>query len=38
MKGIVLTKKQARIFLLLKHGLIGDYRFAGKQGLLDFIA
>lgn len=34
---ITLTKEQARRFLLLKQGLLGDYRFAGKQGVVDFI-
>lgn len=32
-----LTQVQARRFLLLKHGLLGEHRFAGKQGALDFI-
>jgi uncharacterized protein YcaQ len=31
------TREQAKTFLLLKNGLISDYRFAGKQGALDFI-
>lgn len=34
---ITLTNRQARQFMLLKHGLLGEYRFAGKQGILDFI-
>ncbi|GLC86903.1 winged helix-turn-helix domain-containing protein [Lysinibacillus piscis] len=34
---IQLTNHQARQFLLLKHGLLGDYQFIGKQGVLDFI-
>ncbi len=34
---IQLTNRQARQFLLLKHGLLGEYRFAGKQGVLDFV-
>jgi uncharacterized protein len=33
---IQLTNRQARQFLLLKHGLLGDYKFSGKQGVLDF--
>ncbi len=33
---IQLTNRQARQFLLLKHGLLGEYRFTGKQGVLDF--
>jgi uncharacterized protein YcaQ len=32
-----LTIKQARRFVLLKHGLLGEHRFFGKQGVLDFI-
>ena len=32
-----ITNQQARRFLLLKHGLIGPYRFYGKQGILDFV-
>jgi len=34
---ISLTNRQARLFILLKQGLIGDYKFKGKQGVLDFI-
>ncbi|MBB3126146.1 hypothetical protein FHS19_000800 [Paenibacillus rhizosphaerae] len=34
---IELTNRQARQFLLLKHGLLGEYRFTGKQGVLDFV-
>ena len=30
-------EKQARQFLLLKHGLLGDYKFVGKEGILSFI-
>lgn len=37
MDRIYLTKKQARQFLLLKHGLMGDYKFAGKEGILSFV-
>lgn len=33
---IQLTNQQARQFLLLKHGLLGKYKFSGKQGILDF--
>ncbi len=33
----VLTNQQARRFILLKQGLIGDYRFTGKSGILDFV-
>ncbi|MCL2821291.1 MAG: winged helix DNA-binding domain-containing protein [Oscillospiraceae bacterium] len=32
-----ISKKQARRFMLLKHGLIGDYRFDGKPGALEFV-
>lgn len=32
-----LTNRQARQFMLLKHGLLGEYKFAGKQGVLDFV-
>ncbi|USB33203.1 crosslink repair DNA glycosylase YcaQ family protein [Paenibacillus sp. YPG26] len=34
---IHLTNRQARQFLLLKHGLVGEYKFSGKQGVLDFV-
>jgi uncharacterized protein YcaQ len=34
---IQLTNRQARQFLLLKHGLLGEYQYIGKQGVLDFI-
>lgn len=37
MADIIITKKQACLFLLLKHGLIDTYKFKGKQGVLDFI-
>ncbi|WP_042473047.1 winged helix-turn-helix domain-containing protein [Bacillus ndiopicus] len=33
---IQLTNRQARQFLLLKHGLLGEHKFIGKQGVLDF--
>ena len=33
----ILTRRQARRFLLLHHGLIGAYRFRGKQGAYDFV-
>ena len=32
-----ITKEQARRFILLKQGLIGSYRYIGKQGAYDFI-
>lgn len=34
---IMLTNRQARQFMLLKHGLLGEYKFIGKQGILDFV-
>ena len=34
---IHLTKRQARQFLLLKHGLMDEFRFVGKQGIIDFV-
>lgn len=32
-----LTVEQARQFILLKQGLLGNYRFIGKQGALDYV-
>ena len=32
-----LTLAQARRFILLHHGLLGEYRFAGKEGALAFV-
>lgn len=37
LENVYLTNSQARSFMLLKHGLIGIYKFAGKQGVLDFV-
>jgi len=37
MNMIQLTNRQARQFVLLKHGLLGDYIFSEKQGILDFV-
>ncbi len=37
MSEIILTKKQARQFILRKHGLIGDYKFIGKEGILQYV-
>ena len=34
---ITITKQQARQFILAKQGLIGDYRFVGKDGALDYV-
>ena len=31
------TNQQARQFLLLKHGLLDEYRFSGKEGVLSFV-
>ncbi len=32
-----LTNEQTRNFILLKHGLIGDYKFHGKEGVCNFV-
>ncbi|MBF4691814.1 winged helix-turn-helix domain-containing protein [Fusibacter ferrireducens] len=32
-----LTVQQARYFMLRKHGLINDFKFTGKEGILSFI-
>ena len=37
MAEIHLTQSEARRFILLKQGLLGDYKFAGKAGVLEFI-
>lgn len=37
MSTIYLTNKEARQFILIKQGLLGDYKFKGKQGILDFV-
>jgi uncharacterized protein YcaQ len=34
---ITLTKKQARQFLLIKQGLLGEYKFVGKDGVMDYV-
>ena len=34
---ITITKRQARQFILAKQGLIGSYRFVGKQGAYDYV-
>ena len=34
---IILTNQQARRFILLKQGLLGEHKFIDKQGALDFI-
>ncbi len=33
----VLTKTQARMFLLAKQGLLGEYRFSGKEGAYAYV-
>jgi uncharacterized protein YcaQ len=37
MTSYILTKEQARRFILIKHGLLGDYKFIGKDGVLSFV-
>ena len=37
MSELYLTKKEARKFILYKQGLLWDYRFTGKSGILDFV-
>ena len=37
MSKFTLTNEQARRFMLLKHGLMGEYKFTGKQGILDYV-
>lgn len=37
MDSVTLTKQQARRFILVRQGLVGDYRFTGKEGILSFI-
>lgn len=37
MEQYILTNSQARRFILLKQGLIGAYKFIGKDGVCDFI-
>lgn len=34
---MILTKAQARIFILAKQGLLGAYRFSGKEGALAYV-
>lgn len=33
---IQLTRRQARRFLLLKHGLLGEHQYVGKSGVMEF--
>ena len=35
MKELNLTLDEAKRFILYKQGLLGDYRFSGKSGILD---
>ncbi|MGB4659422.1 MAG: crosslink repair DNA glycosylase YcaQ family protein [Mobilitalea sp.] len=35
--SILLTNKQARQFILFKQGLLGDYKFIGEEGVLEFV-
>ncbi len=37
MEKIIIDKKTARRFLLMKHGLFGDYRFEKKEGAYQYI-
>ncbi|MGE5630536.1 MAG: winged helix-turn-helix domain-containing protein [Caulobacteraceae bacterium] len=37
MPDYVLSNKQARQFILMKQGLIGDYRFTAEQGVCNFV-
>ena len=37
MPDIHLSKQQARRFILLKQGLLGDHRFIGKEGILNYL-
>ncbi len=37
MKNLKITKAQARKYMLLKHGLYGDYKFKGEEGVLQYI-
>ncbi len=37
MEAVIITKEQARKFLLRKQGLLGEYRFRGKEGILEYI-
>ena len=37
MTEIHITKYEARKFILYKQGLLGDYQFEGKSGILDFV-
>ena len=37
MKQVKLTNKQARQFILLKQGLMGNYKFSGEDGISDYV-
>lgn len=32
-----ITKQQARQFILIKQGLLGSYRFVGKEGAFEYV-
>ncbi len=34
---VLLTKAQARRFILAKQGLLGSYRFSGREGALAYV-
>jgi uncharacterized protein len=38
MEAIIISKQQARQFILTYHGLMGKQMFVGKQGILDYIS
>jgi uncharacterized protein YcaQ len=37
MTRLQISKSQARQFILIKQGLLGDYKFQGKEGVLEFV-
>ena len=37
MKELNLTLDEAKRFILYKQGLLGEHRFSGKEGVLDFV-
>ena len=37
MEAVKLSMRQARRFLLRRHGLLGGYRYRGREGALDFV-
>src|SRR5690349_18414440 len=38
MEAILISKQQARQFILTYHGLMGRQNFTGKQGILNYIS